>query len=113
MKGDFTRRTFRPRKQYNSVRMQQGRVQLDADWNEQVEIQQSLGRTARTHAFSPTGVPAETAGAFRIDPSETNLSIGSGYMYVDGILCECGSEVFYNSQPDFPVELTAAEKSAP
>ena len=39
MKGDFTRLTFAPAKHYSSVRQQQGRVQLDADWNEQVDIQ--------------------------------------------------------------------------
>jgi hypothetical protein len=36
MKGDFSRFTFRPSKGYTSVRMQQGRVSLDSDWNEQV-----------------------------------------------------------------------------
>ncbi|HMQ56354.1 MAG TPA: DUF6519 domain-containing protein, partial [Anaerolineae bacterium] len=34
MKGDFTRSTFRSEHHYSSVRMQQGRVQLDSDWNE-------------------------------------------------------------------------------
>ena len=38
MKGDFTRSTFKPEKHYSGVRMQQGRVQLDADWNEQIDI---------------------------------------------------------------------------
>jgi hypothetical protein len=38
MKGDFSRSTFDPHKHYTSVRMQQGRVQLDADWNEQADI---------------------------------------------------------------------------
>jgi len=38
MKGDFTRSTFRPEKRFTGVRMQQGRVQLDADWNEQLDI---------------------------------------------------------------------------
>ena len=38
MKGDFTRLTFQPEKHYSSVRLQQGRVQLDADWNEQADI---------------------------------------------------------------------------
>ncbi|MCX6048065.1 MAG: DUF6519 domain-containing protein, partial [Chloroflexi bacterium] len=38
MKGDFTRSTFKPAKHYSSVRMQQGRVQLDADWNEQIDL---------------------------------------------------------------------------
>ncbi|MEI6900677.1 MAG: DUF6519 domain-containing protein, partial [Bacteroidota bacterium] len=35
MKGDFTRSTFNKEKHYHDVRMQQGRVMLDADWNEQ------------------------------------------------------------------------------
>ena len=39
LKGDFTRNTFKKEKHYSGVRMQQGRVQLDADWNEQVDIQ--------------------------------------------------------------------------
>jgi hypothetical protein len=38
MKGDFSRRTFRKNKHYRKVNMQQGRVQLDADWNEQNDI---------------------------------------------------------------------------
>jgi hypothetical protein len=38
MKGDFTRNTFDPRKHFTRVLMQQGRVQLDADWNEQAAI---------------------------------------------------------------------------
>ncbi len=29
---------IRPSKHYPALRMQQGRVQLDADWNEQIEI---------------------------------------------------------------------------
>ena len=35
MKADFTRKTFNPAKNYSRVLMQQGRVQTDADWNEQ------------------------------------------------------------------------------
>ena len=38
MKGDFSRRTFRKNKHYSKVNMQQGRVQLDSDWNEQNDI---------------------------------------------------------------------------
>ena len=34
-RGDFTRDTFNPLKHFSRVLMQQGRVQLDADWNEQ------------------------------------------------------------------------------
>ena len=35
--GDLTRSTFRAYRHYSGVRMQQGRVQLDADWNEQLD----------------------------------------------------------------------------
>ena len=47
MKGDFTRDTFKKEKHYSGVRMQQGRVQVDADWNEQVDIQISKTTAAR------------------------------------------------------------------
>ncbi|MGH7496690.1 MAG: DUF6519 domain-containing protein [bacterium] len=38
MHGDFSRNTFDPFKYFSRVLMQQGRVQLDANWNEQVSI---------------------------------------------------------------------------
>ena len=38
MRGDFTRDTFDPTRHYSGVLLQQGRVQLDADANEQSAI---------------------------------------------------------------------------
>ncbi len=38
MSGDYTRFTFDPLKRYSGVLMQQGRVQLDSDWNEEIDI---------------------------------------------------------------------------
>ena len=38
MAGDYSRLTFDPRTDHAGVLMQQGRVQLDADWNELVAI---------------------------------------------------------------------------
>ena len=38
MKGDFSRSTYRPSNHYSSVRLQQGRVLLDAEWNEHADI---------------------------------------------------------------------------
>ena len=89
MKGDFTRDTFDSRKHYNSVRMQQGRVQLDADWNEQLTIQSYLDRTTRVDVIGLCGVPMHHSG-FRIDvtPDDKDLTIEPGRIYVDGILCE-------------------------
>jgi Family of unknown function (DUF6519)/Multicopper oxidase len=45
MKGDFTRSTFDKKKHYHKVNMQQGKVQVDADWNEQNDIQSHHERT--------------------------------------------------------------------
>jgi hypothetical protein len=38
MNGDISRITFNPLKHFTSVLLQQGRVQIDADWNEQSSI---------------------------------------------------------------------------
>jgi hypothetical protein len=62
MSGDFSRSTFDPRKHYSGVRMQQGRVQLDADWNEQVDIATDALRTRTRDLVGPSGGPAGTAG---------------------------------------------------
>mgnify|MGYP000730056275 CR=1 FL=1 len=62
MKGDFTRDTYRRKKHYSSVRMQQGRVQLDADWNEQQAIQRHQRETAHTDVIGLQGVPKVGGG---------------------------------------------------
>ena len=89
MKGDFTRSTFRPDKHYGSVRMQQGRVQLDADWNEELDIIAHVEDTTRIDLIGTCGVPKTNPG-FGIDvtPDGTDLTISSGRLYADGILCE-------------------------
>ena len=51
MKGDFTRVTFRSRNHYRGVLQQQGRVQLDADWNEQVDLQAHIDETTTAREF--------------------------------------------------------------
>jgi len=49
LKSDITRSTFDPTKRYTGVRMQQGRVQVDADWNEQIEMKHSFQKTKPLH----------------------------------------------------------------
>ena len=46
MKGDFSRQTFNAHKHHSGVLMQQGRVQIDADWNEQQAISRHRAETA-------------------------------------------------------------------
>jgi len=90
MNGDFTRVTFDQDKHYTSVLLSQGRVLLDADWNEQAAILLHYLQTLATDLIGPYGGPGS---GFEIDPEPNNgdlvdLNIGDGHYYVDGILCE-------------------------
>ena len=95
MKGDYSRDTFDPAKHFSRVLMQQGRVQLDADWNEQGAILLHYLQTLAADLIGPSGGPADQLG-FEIRPVSpendktklTDLFIGYGRYYVDGILCE-------------------------
>jgi len=106
MKGDFSRFTDDPKKHYSGVLKQQGRVDLDADWNEEVAIRHHLSRTTRKDVIGPCGVPAGSDG-FRIGitADKSDLTISAGRIYVDGILCELDTLARYKSQPDFPDPL--------
>ncbi len=98
MKGDFTRSTFDHKKHYSGVRMQQGRVQLDADWNEQVDIQTYLLEQSLEDVVGPCGAPLQNPGfALNVD-DDNNLMIGAGHYYVHGTLCENENECNYLEQ---------------
>lgn len=62
MKGDFTRSTFRKEKHYRKVNMQQGRVQMDADWNEQNDIQFHYEKTFLKDMIGKSGTLASNPG---------------------------------------------------
>ena len=114
MKGDFTRFTFKPEQHYNGVRMQQGRVQLDTDFNEYVDIQAYLSQTATKDVIGPCGAPQADSG-FEIGVSDdgNDLTISPGRFYVDGILCEVEDAVTYSSQPDYPNPVPALDGDEP
>jgi hypothetical protein len=97
MKADITRSTFRREKHYSGVRMQQGRVQMDADWNEQLDIQAYLDRSTRRDVIGLTGT-RQDAGGFEIKPGDTGILIGRGHYYVNGILCENEEEIALGDQ---------------
>jgi hypothetical protein len=103
MPGDYSRRIFDPAKHYRGVLMQQGRVQLDADWNAQLDIQLYRSATEALDVIGACGVP-KTQGGFRIDasPDGTDLTITPGRIYVDGLLCELEAGATYFQQPYYP-----------
>jgi hypothetical protein len=108
MNGDFSRVTFDPGKHYSSVLLQQGRVQLDADANEQAALGLYHLRAALADIIGPYG--GSSADSFKISLEKTpkneltDVLVGSGHYYVDGILCENDADdVSYLHQPDlFP-----------
>lgn len=127
MQGDFSRSTFDPKKHYRSVRMQQGRVQLDADWNEQADIFNHSLETTLRDVIGSSGALAATAGfdiAF-VDTSSSpaeqqgenvapmpDFRLSAGRYYVDGILCENEQSVLFTAQPHHPAARLPATHKA-
>lgn len=104
MKGDFTQFSFKPKNHYTQVRKQQGRVDLDADWNEYQDIQEYLAETIHTDVIGPCGAP-KIGGGFKIESvasGGSDLTFSTGRIYVDGILCELENTSTYTTQPDDP-----------
>lgn len=108
MGGDYTRLTYQPHKRYDAVLMQQGRVQLDADWNEQIGILRRRWQLQAEDTFGSCAVPrATTPNGFALAAvagPPADLAIAPGRMYVDGMLAEVlPDESFsYLSQPYYP-----------
>jgi hypothetical protein len=101
MAGDISRDSFDARKHYNSVVMQQGRVQLDADWNEQQNIHRHRAETQARDVIG-SGAPLHDAGFLLTATAAKSLTIGKGRYYVAGLLCENESDVDFSQQPDWP-----------
>lgn len=130
MKNDISRQSYDPRKHFSRVLMQQGRVQLDADWNEQVSIFLHYLRTLATDLIGPHAGPAANCGFGIIDAERAvkdraslpwkdvkedeikkaaaaaGFYVGPGRYYVDGLLCENDDFREYTSQGDAPLEST-------
>jgi hypothetical protein len=135
MKGDLSRETFQPELHYSAVRMQQGRVQLDADLNEQAAIVGHRAERDSADVIGASGAPQHTAAfgivtdlaalsaaertalGVRFGPAPFKLAAGDfvltpGTYWVDGILCESEFHVPYTRQPDLP-GLTALDPGQP
>lgn len=97
MGADISRVRFDALRDLSGVVLQQGRLLLDADWNELVAI---VERRLRAGAVDLGGVgpasgiagvavvPRTTPEAFRIEATAGAITIGRGRMYVDGLLAE-------------------------
>jgi hypothetical protein len=119
---DITRDSFDPSKSFTRVLMQQGRVQLDSDWNEQTSIFWSYLQTLTRDLLGKSAGPLSNCGFAVILPSDFPLAdhpeltadqqnrlaglirepgdflIGPGHYYVEGILCDNKDFVRYSHQ---------------
>ena len=129
MAGDYTRFTFKPQRDYSGVFKQQGRVDLDADFNEYIEIIDRHWRSETLDIVTHCVVPMTTPDAFLVTLTAMGqFDIGIGRMYVDGIQVEnhgrpplvfqadLGNEVGttqipYDDQPYLPAPLPPAARS--
>jgi hypothetical protein len=134
MKGDFSRQTFDRTRHYRSVRMQQGRVQLDADYNEQTDITTHHAAATTADILGRCGAP-EIYSAFHVVTDVKDLTaqeaklpenvyagtlkpgdflLSAGHYYVDGTACENEHILAYSDQDagDLPgaVPLAANDK---
>lgn len=88
MSFDLSRVRFDARKDFFGLVMQQGRVQLDAEWNEWVAQLSRRIQAGTCDTFGGNVVPRTTPEGFRIQTVGGALQIGPGRIYVDGLLAE-------------------------
>src|ERR1035437_4864289 len=92
MRFDSSRFTSDAWNNFVGVVMQQGRVQLDSDWNEWLAEFTRRVQAETLDVVGQAGVPSITPDGFKIGPNtvagKISVNIGPGRMYVDGILAE-------------------------
>src|SRR4051812_40156245 len=62
MKGDLSRETFDRTRHFSAVRLQQGRIVTDADWNEQAGLTRYRAEIQARDTIGGCGAPLEAAG---------------------------------------------------
>ena len=88
MTADLSRLRMNPLRAFAGVDLQQGRVLLDADFNEGVAIVDRRLRALASDVLGRTTVSQTTPLAFSLTPAGAGFTIGRGRMYVDGLLAE-------------------------
>jgi hypothetical protein len=114
MPGDYSRITFKRENFYSGVLKQQGRVELDADDNEQLSIQHYRDETEATDVIGQAGVPKKNDGfKIGIAAGGHDLTISKGRFYLEGLLCELDHDSTYATQPYLPNPQFGSTASPP
>ncbi len=113
MKTQISRDTFQPSRHYSAVYLQQGRMILDADWNELSDIQKTALESSLRDAIA-SGAPSVGGLAVIADPpGSTTLRIRPGALYVDGVPArlDASAPLAISAQPDYPIGVADSGQS--
>jgi hypothetical protein len=104
MGSDRARITYDRNQHYRSVIMQQGRVTLEADWNEaqQISSEELLHQTLEI--VGSAGTPDDGYRVVIPPPPIAvpfDFQVDKGVMYVGGVRTWLGEPVWYSNQPDW------------
>ncbi|WP_116132702.1 DUF6519 domain-containing protein [Tropicimonas sp. IMCC34043] len=107
MSGDYSRMTHDALKRYSALLLQQGRVLLDSDFNELVDILRERVDKLSLDAMGNPGIPYLTnpdAFLITLAGGPTDLVVTPGRIYVDGLMAEVfeGESFSYLGQPFLP-----------
>ncbi|MGH8720344.1 MAG: DUF6519 domain-containing protein [Burkholderiales bacterium] len=90
MKADLSRNTFDRAQHYSAVRLQQGRIVTDADWNEQADIARYRAERQARDTIGPCGAPLDAAG-YRLVAETNALAVHALNANVAWIVAEDGA----------------------
>lgn len=111
---DISRNGTSPRKRYEGIRLQQGRVTTDDDYNEGARLDAEHRRQTTLDIIGPSGSPDAgfAIGSPRINgKGDLDFDIGAGTLYLGGLRLECFGET-YAQQVDW-LEQQPADRGAP
>lgn len=105
MAGDRARVSHDPSRKWRGLTAQQGRVTVEADWNEAATIAEERDRQLTLDVVGPLGTPdlgyAVTATSGPTGSTPGDLTIGPGTLYVGGERLDLDGPVDYAAQPDW------------
>jgi hypothetical protein len=115
MASDRARVSYDPSRKWRGLVAQQGRVTVEADWNEAAAIQAAGDRAVTLDVVGPVGTPdddyavTETAHG----SAEGALRVGPGALYLGGERLALGAAVHLGHQPDWLDKSTGTLWVAP
>ena len=112
MGSDRARVSYDPSRKWRGLVAQQGRVTVEADWNEAASIDAERDRAATLDIVGPVGTPCgyavtavPTTGS-PVSSTPGDLTVGPGTLYLGGERLDLDAPVDLSSQPDWLDQAT-------